>query len=216
MTAWNVPEPTARLKDSMPQVRSPHARALTRATSAALACLVALTASGCAGHLDDLVPDKDMIGVPIGAVGHLGAGIGISEFSINGGWGGNNDGWGGGGAGVCCVLMPRKITKPITVKVRWTTCDTRAIEYVNDRAVDPNARCVLAEHETIAPVHFAVEPGKSSGLYTHFFPDHHVEVWVSWPTPPSPEYPGPAYPQGPAPASAMLPFPQPRVIAPAK
>ena len=200
----------------MPQVRSPHARALTRATSAALACLVAFTASGCAGHLDDLVPDKDMIGVPIGAVGHLGAGIGISEFSINGGWGGNNDGWGGGGAGVCCVLMPRKITKPVTVKVKWTTCDTRAMEFVNDRSVDPNASCVLAEHEAIAPVNFAVEPEDSGGMYTHFFPDHHVEVWVSVYGPSSTAYPGPAFPFGPAPTSAMLPFPKPNPPVPAK
>jgi hypothetical protein len=160
-------------------------------------------ASGCA-YVDDLVPDKEMMGVPIGAVGHYGSKIGIPDFYLNGNWGGNNEGWGGGGAGMCCVLVPRYPTKPVMVKVKWTTCDIGHIKYVNNRRVNPDDRCKLEEHEATVPINFAVEPGKSSGLYVHFFPGHRVEIWVSRAGPGGTKYPGPAYPFGPAPPYAPV------------
>ena len=59
------------------------------------------------------------------------------------------------------------------------------------------------------PIHFAVQPGKSSGLYVHFLPGHKVELWVSWPGPGSTLYPGPKFPFGPAPPYAPLPDEKP-------
>jgi hypothetical protein len=144
-----------------------------------------------------------MVGVSIAGVGHLGSMFGIPEFYVNGQWGGNAPGWGGGG--VCCVLLPSKVVEPMIVKVTWQTCDATGIKFVNDRAVDPNARCKLAEHEASVPIHFAVEPGDSSGLNVHFLPGNRIEVWMARGYPEGSLYPGPKYPSGPAPAYAPLP-----------
>ncbi|HUD34131.1 MAG TPA: DUF3304 domain-containing protein [Variovorax sp.] len=170
---------------------------------------VVLMLSACAMHANDLVPDQDKVGVSIGAVGHYGSMIGIPTFTVDGQWGGNNTGWGGGGAGVCCVLLPRTVTKPVIVTVKWETCDVSHIKFVNDRIVDRNEECTLQEHEATVPIHFAVQPGKSSGLYVHFLPGLKVEVWVSWPGPSSTQYPGPKYPFGPPPRYAPLPDEKP-------
>jgi len=176
----------------------------------AVLAAVALMA-GCANpHADDLFPDKNMIGVTLSGVGHYGKKIGIPDFSVNGARGPNVPGWGGGGKTVCCVLLPRKITKPMMVTVRWKTCDVGHIVYVNGRRVDPNARCKEETHEATVPINFAVEPGKSSGLYVHFLPGHRVEVWVSRAYPEAKSYPGPAYPDDPAPDYAPLPGEKPQ------
>jgi len=161
--------------------------------------------AGCADGPRSLVPEEDKVGVPIGAVGHYGSNIGVPEFSLDGRWGGNAGGWGGGSAGMCCVLLPRHVTEPVMVKVRWTSCDVGHIRYVNGRSVDPSARCKEEQHESTVPVHFAVEPGKSSGVYVHFLPGHRVELWVSRYGPSSTVYPGPPYPRGPAPDYAPVP-----------
>ncbi|RYF42811.1 MAG: DUF3304 domain-containing protein, partial [Comamonadaceae bacterium] len=150
---------------------------------------IAALLSACALHSNDLVPDQDKVGVPVTAIGHYGAMIGIPEYSINGFHGGNNSGWGGGGSTSCCVLLPRTVTKPVIVTVKWQTCDISRIKFVNDRIVDPSERCILQEHEATVPIHFAVPPGDSSGLYVHFLPGHQVELWVSWPGPGSTLYP---------------------------
>ena len=151
--------------------------------------------TACAAGSRDLVSDKDMVGASIAAVGHLGSGIGIPEFSVNGHWDGNNSGWGGGGGGVCCVLMPRKVTKPLMVTVKWETYRSNVGEDL--------------VHEATVPVHFAVEPEDSSGLNVHFLPGNRVEVWMARGYPEGSEYPGPKYPSGPAPAYAPLPDEKP-------
>ena len=170
---------------------------LARRLAHALAALaLTLLAWGCAGSSEDLFPDKRTIGVPVGGVGHYGSGIMVTEFTINDRFrAGYVQGWGGGGVGDCCVLLPRHITKPILATVRWKTSQ------------DGLGR--LLEHEATVPIHFAVEPGDSSGMYVHFLPGHHVEVWVSWPGPPSSKYPGPAFPRGPAPPYSPLPGEKP-------
>ncbi|WP_295371969.1 DUF3304 domain-containing protein [uncultured Pseudacidovorax sp.] len=156
----------------------------------------ALLACGCAGSSEDLFPDTRTIGVPVGGVGHYGSGIMVTEFTINDRFrAGYVQGWGGGGVGDCCVLLPRHITKPILATVRWKTTRRDVDEYV--------------QHEDTVPIHFAVEPGDSSGMYVHFLPGHHVEVWVSRPYPNSSIYPGPAFPGGPAPPYAPLPGEKP-------
>jgi len=153
--------------------------------------------AGCASTVDDLVPDKNMVAVPIGSVGHYGSGVVVTDFSVNGRKGNRTSGWGGGLAGDCCVLLPRKIPKePMLVTVKWATSRSNVPEY--------------REHEATVPVHYSVEPGRGSGLYVHFLPGHRVEVGVSWPSPASPEYPGPAYPDGPAPLYLPLPNEQPQ------
>ena len=181
-------------------------------TSLAVMCtatLMAACASGANG-VKDLVPKKDMVGVSIAGIGHLGLMVGIPEFFVNGQWGGNNSGWGGGGGGVCCVKLPSKVVQPMIVKVTWQTCDISGIKFVNDRIVDPTQQCKLDAHEASVPIHFAVEPGKGgSGLYVHFLPGNKVEVWYANPYPESSAYPGPKYPRGLAPAYAPLPDEQP-------
>jgi len=170
-------------------------------TASALTVLVV----GCASS-DDLVADKDLMAVPVGAVGHYGWGIGVPEYYINDQWMGNVSGWGGGGAGMCCVLLPKYPKGPFMVKVRWTSCDIGHIKFVNDRVVDPAARCIEANHEATVPVHFALPPGQGGdGLFVHFLPGHSVEVWFAGQLPPGKGYPGPSYPEGPAPRYAPLP-----------
>ena len=64
-------------------------------------------------------------------------------------------------------------------------------------------------HEATVPIHFAVAPGKSSGLFVHFLPGHRVELWMARAYPWGSEYPGPVYPQDPGPAYAPLPDEKP-------
>jgi hypothetical protein len=169
------------------------------------AVIVAYSLMGCATGSFDSKPKVEMVGVSIGAVGHFGARMGIPEFFVDGRWGGNNTGWGGGGAGVCCVPLPAKVTGPVLVNVKWESCDTRDIQFVNGRAVDPNARCKLENHEATVPVHFEVEPGKGGfALVIHFFPGGQLEAWYTRSYPEARNYPGPKFPRGPAPPS--IPF----------
>jgi len=154
------------------------------------ALVLAVLTTGCAGS-NDLVPDKDLMGVPVGAVGHYGWGIGIPEYSINGLWMGNVRGWGGGLAGMCCVLLPKYPKEPFMVTVKWETYRSNVDEE--------------RHHEATIPVHFAVPPGDSSGMYVHFLPGHRVEAWVSRVGPGSTIYSGPPYPDGPAPQYVPLP-----------
>jgi len=142
-----------------------------------------------------------MMPTSLSGVGHLGAHVGIPQFSVNGYWGGNVGGWGGGGGGVSggFSLPAQKPSTPYMVTVKWETCDTRHNKYVNDQRVDPNARCIRTPHEAIVPVHFDVSTGKSGGTYVHFLPGNKVEVWVTEMGPNASDYPGPAYPRGPAP-----------------
>lgn len=163
---------------------------------------IATVLSACALHSNDLVPDQDKVGVPVAAVGHYGSMIGIPEYSIDGFHGGNNSGWGGGGSTSCCVLLPRTVTKPVIVTVKWETYRSNVDEDLM--------------HEATVPIHFAVQPGKSSGLYVHFLPGHKVELWVSWPGPGSTLYPGPKFPFGPAPPYAPLPDEKPALPSDSK
>ena len=170
---------------------------------------MAVLLSACTLHSNDLVPDQDKVGVPVAAVGLYGSMIGIPEYTIDGFHGGNNSGWGGGGKTSCCVLLPRTVTKPVIVTVKWETCDISHIQYVNHRKVDPDARCTVQEHEATVPIHFAVQPGDGAGLKVHFLPGHNVEVWYTRQGPASQEYPGPRFPFGPAPPYVPLPGEKP-------
>ncbi|WP_219211130.1 DUF3304 domain-containing protein [Variovorax boronicumulans] len=187
----------------------PHKKALERLNAAisnfalfmpaALRTLTLLVVAGlaaaCTSVESDFSPRADLIGVPVSAVGHYGKMIGIPQFSINGYGGGNSTGWGGGGGSVCCVLLPRNPAKPVMVTVRWETYRSNVDE---DRW-----------HEATVPIHFAVAPGKSSGLFVHFLPGHRVELWMAPGYPEGSAYPGPPYPQDPGPAYAPLPDEKP-------
>lgn len=169
------------------------------------AVIAAYLLAGCVGGSVGQEPKEEMLGARIGAVAHYGANMGIPEFYVNGHWGGNSTGWGGGGAGVCCIPLPRTVTRPVSVNVKWETCDTSKIEFVNGRAVDPDARCKLESHQATVPVHFEVDPGKGGfALFVHFLPGGKVEAWYTKAGPLNRNYPGPKYPLGPAPAS--VPF----------
>lgn len=151
-----------------------------------LLLLLALQLSACANAGSDSLAPKGQTAVPMSAVSHYGNGIGISEFYVNGTWGGVlYDGWGGGGATVCCVELPDDSKPPLMVTVKWKTYRTN---FKEERW-----------HEATVPVHFDAPLGKSDGLKVHFLSGHRVEVWSAriglW----DPKYPGPAYPVGPAP-----------------
>ena len=152
------------------------------------ALVLAVLTTGCAGS-DDLVPDKDLTGVPVGAVGHYGWGIGVPNFYVDGNWIGSVTGWGSSGSS-CCVLLPKFPKEPFMVTVKWETNRSNVKE--------------RAQHEATIPVHFAVPPGNSSGMYVHFLPGHRVEAWVSRAYPESVDYPGPVYPRRPAPLYVPL------------
>jgi len=160
-----------------------------------------LTACSAPRAQDDAAPVA-MMPTSLSGVGHLGAHVGIPQFSVNGYWGGNVGGWGGGGGGVSggFSLPAKKPSTPYMVSVKWETCDTRHIKYVNDQRVDPNARCIRTPHEATVPVHYALTPGHGgSGLKIHFLPGNKVEAWYTDILPWGSKYPGPAYPDGPAP-----------------
>jgi len=142
-----------------------------------------------------------MMPTSLSGVGHLGARVGISKFSVNGYWAGSASGWGGGGGGVSggFSLPAEKTSTPYMVKVKWETCDTSHIKYINGKRVDPDAECISSWHEAMVPVHFDVPAGKGYGLKIHFLPGNKVEAWYTLMGPNAPDYPGPAYPRGPAP-----------------
>ncbi|WP_219211132.1 DUF3304 domain-containing protein [Variovorax boronicumulans] len=183
---------------------------LWRFARRALALLVmSVVTAACTSVESDFSPRADLIGVPVSAVGHYGKMIGIPQFSINGYGGGNSTGWGGGGKSSCCVLLPRNPAKPVMVTVRWRTCDIGHIKFANGRIVNPNDECKAEAHEATVPIHFAVAPGDSSGLFVHFLPGHKVELWMAPGYPWGSAYPGPPYPQDPGPAYAPLPDEKP-------
>ena len=148
----------------------------------------------------------DMVATTLTGVGHLGGSVGISEFYVNGRWGGSASGWGGGGGSVCCIQLPaQKPVVPYLVTVKWETCDVHHIEYVNGKRVDPDARCITAQHEATVPVHYFLPGGRGgSGLKIHFLPGNKVQAWYTEHYPESSGYPGPAYSRGPAPDYAPV------------
>lgn len=125
------------------------------------------------------------VGVSIGAVGHLDGNVGISDFYVNGAWGGNNGGQTVGNAGVCCVMIPHDWRPGLVANVNWEECDITGIVFKNHRAVDPNARCKKSEYEATVPIPKYDEPGS---LLVHFFPEHKVAVVVSAVGPLNPDY----------------------------
>jgi len=152
----------------------------------------------------DKLEVPDMVATTLTGVGHLGGSVGISEFYVNGRWGGSASGWGGGGGSVCCIQLPsQKPVVPYLVTVKWETCDTHHIKFVNGRSVDPNPRCITAQHEATVPVHFDVPT--VDYVQVHFLPGNKVEVWSSNIAAWGSRYPGPAYSRGPAPDYAPVP-----------
>lgn len=163
--------------------------------------LLALSLTGCATDGSDAFLGKDTYSVS--GIGHIGKMVGIPAFYVNGKWGGSTDGWGGGGGTVCCVDLPKAWWgKPTMATVKWETCDISHIQFVNDRAVDPESRCTSEWHEATVPVHFAVPPGDGYGLKVHFLPRNRVEIWYANRGLGEPDYPGPKYPRDPAPEYA--------------
>jgi len=154
----------------------------------------------------DKLEAPDMVATTLTGVGHLGGSVGISEFYVNGRWGGSASGWGGGGGSVCCIQLPaQKPVAPYLVTVKWETCDVHHIKYVNGKRVDPDARCITAQHEATVPVHYFLPGGRGgSGLKIHFLPGNKVQAWYTEHYPESSGYPGPAYSRGPAPDYAPV------------
>ena len=174
-----------------------------------LPLLLALSLSACSqARLRGDPPPVAMVGTTLTGIGHLGANVGIPRYFVNGYWGGNVGGWGGGGSFVSSGFkLPAQMPKePYMVTVTWITCDVGHIEYVNNMRVNPDARCIKAEHEAVVPVHYSLPEGRGdSGLKIHFLPGNKVEVWYTVMGPSASDYPGPAFPRGPAPDYAPVP-----------
>ncbi|RFB67899.1 MULTISPECIES: DUF3304 domain-containing protein [unclassified Herbaspirillum] len=145
-----------------------------------------------------------LYGAALVGVGYLGSNVGISQYYVNGKWGASVRGWGaGGGSFMCCVAIPpRPPATPFMVTVKWETCDVGHITYVNNKRVDPDARCKLAWHEATVPVHYGRPSARETytDLNVHFLPYNKIEVWADGRDLLESGYPGPAYPRGPAPA----------------
>lgn len=157
----------------------------------ALLCFfAAFCISGCASNGGDLASAGNF-STSISTVAHYGKGIVIAKAYLNGRSIGYQKGWGGGGGGDCCVSMSTNGSQPTLVTVKWETY----------RADVNESRW----HEETVSVHFAVPPGKGSGLKVHFLPGHHVQVWYTDMGPSSTIYPGPAYMRDPAPEYVPLP-----------
>ncbi|SFD39325.1 DUF3304 domain-containing protein [Collimonas sp. OK412] len=161
-----------------------------------LLMLLTLSISACAGAGSNRLVAEGKIATSLSSVGHYGKGIGISEFYVNGTWGGTQHGWGGGGSTVCCVSLPRTINVPIMMTVKWETYRTAVTEE--------------RWHEATVPLHLSeTKPGTGYDMVVHFLPGHKVEVWIADEGTGSPNYPGPAYPHGPPPDYVPLPDEKP-------
>ena len=151
-----------------------------------LPTLLAVLSSGCASPGSNRLVTEGKTATSLSSVSHYGKGIGISEFYVNGTWGGNQSGWGGGGSTVCCVSLPRTSSTPIMVTVRWRTYRTAVTEE--------------RWHEATVPLHISeAKPGTGYDMVVHFLSGHKVEIWIADEGTGSPDYPGPTYPRGPAP-----------------
>lgn len=131
------------------------------------------------------------VGVSIGAVGHLGGNVGISDFYVNGAWGGNNSGQTIGNSGACCVVIPQVWHAGLQANVEWEECDTSDILFdENGKRIDPDTSkaCKKSEFKESVPIPKYEQPGN---LYVHFFPEHKVAVVVSPVDPRNPAYPWP-------------------------
>ena len=144
-----------------------------------------------------------LYGAALVGVGHLGSNVGISQYYVNGKWGSTVLGWRAYGGSMCCVAIPmRPPATPFMVTVKWETCDTSHIKYVNHKRVDPDAECTTAWHEATVPVHYGRPSARETytDLNVHFLPYNKIEVWADGRDILDSDYPGPAYPRGPAPA----------------
>eukprot|EP01042_Synura_sphagnicola_P030679 gene30679-39526_t len=166
--------------------------------------IVLMSLAAYAQGASDKLEAPDMVATTLTGVGHLGGSVGISEFYVNGRWGGSASGWGGGGGSVCCIQLPaQKPVVPYLVTVKWTSCDVHHIKFINGRSVDPDARCIKTKHEATVPVHYTSE--SLDYVQVHFLPGNKVEVWSSNIAAWGSRYPGPAYSRGPAPDYAPVP-----------
>lgn len=101
--------------------------------------------------------------------------VGISTFSVNGYHGGGIYPNGGGGSFVCCVTVPRKWKRGMTVTVRWTA---------DERLPDAWQENVVA-----VPEYTQQDLG---AFVVHFYPDDTVKVLVTSKIEGHPDY---AYPR---------------------
>ena len=173
--------------------------------SALLSALFLISLAACSTDRPQTDPSAPVLnGTSLLGVGHLGSNVGISQFYVDGQWGASVRGWGaGGGSFMCCVSLPlRPPATPFMVTVKWETCDTSHIKYVNHKRIDPDAECTTAWYEATVPVHYGKPNARGSynQLKVHFLPYNKIEAWVGGGDLLAPDYPGPAYPRGPAPA----------------
>lgn len=95
----------------------------------------------------------------------------ISEYRVNGQWGGNiapkgeGDSYGGGGSFACGATVDGK-----AVTVKWEYSLPKTEDY--DRGVTPET------HQVTVPMPVA-ESNRSRYFQIHIFPDHHIELQLS-------------------------------------
>lgn len=111
--------------------------------------------------------------VAITGVHHLGSAYNISDFYVDGYFGGNVGREGGGGRSACCVELPEKWREGLTVEVRWA---------INDWSQENNAEIDAGNYRSLksggvyrarVPVEKYNEP---EHLWVHFFPKGYARV----------------------------------------
>lgn len=99
----------------------------------------------------------------------------IADFSVNGYSGASIYANGGGGSFVCCVLLPHRWNKDLTVTVTWS--------YDEKNPGPPRERIVRVPEYSEGDIGF---------FAVHFYPDDTVKVLVTTKTN---QYPGYPYPR---------------------
>lgn len=124
------------------------------------------------GKQDLIIEDKDMLGVSIIGVQHLGENFNIPEFYVNGNWAGNVGKEGGGGGNVCCAMLPMKWRPGLVAEIRWSVADWSKQKEIEIKAGNYRS-LVWKKYKAIVPI----EKYKSAEeLYVHFFSEGKVRA----------------------------------------
>lgn len=116
---------------------------------------------------------RNMLSVGIKGVHHMGEKFAVSEFYVNGYWGGNVGNEGGGGSTVCCIMLPKKWRPGLVGDLRWSVSDWSK-ENKEQTAVGNYSSVDWTLFRAIVPVE--KYEGTPNELYVHFFADGKVRL----------------------------------------
>jgi hypothetical protein len=106
----------------------------------------------------------------------------ISDFSVNGAWGGNvelSTKTAGGGKYACCVRLNRNVKTPFAIDVEYQMGSL--VDYATDKILEPESEPKKTRVDVTGPI-----PERPGYLEVHFYPDGHIEAAISSEDGPSP------------------------------